>query len=38
MVYFCSPRKIKDYLVRAKLYPLEWDVGSRKFNKSRCEL
>ena len=28
----------KDYLVRAKPYPLERNVGSRKCNKSRCEV
>ena len=38
MVSFCSTRKIKDYLVRAKLYRLEQNVGSRKCNKSRCKV
>ena len=38
MVSFRSAKKIKDYLVRAKLYPLERDLGSRKGNKSRCEV
>ena len=38
MVSFGSARKIRDYLVRAKLYPLEQNVGSRKCNKSRCEV
>ena len=38
MVSFRSARKIKDYLVRAKLYPLQRNVGSRKCNKSRCEV
>ena len=28
----------KDYLVRAKPYPLERNVDSRKCNKSRCEV
>ena len=33
MASFRSARKIKDYLVIAKLYLLEQNVGSRKFNK-----
>ena len=37
MVSFRSARKIKDYIVRAKPYPLERYVGSRKCSKSRCE-
>ena len=38
MVAFCSARKLKDYLVRVKLYPLEWNLGFRKCNKSRCKV
>ena len=38
MVSFRSARKIKDYIVRAKPYPLERYVGSRKCGKSRCEV
>ena len=38
MVSSRSARKIRDYLVRAKLYPLERNVGSRKCNKRRCEV
>ena len=38
MVAFRSSRKIKDYLARAKRYPLEWNVGSRKWNKSSSEV
>ena len=38
MVSFRSARKIRDYLVRGKLYPLEQNVGSGKCNKSRCEV
>ena len=38
MVSFRSARKIKDYLVRAKPYPLEWNIGSRKCNKIRSEV
>ena len=38
MVSFRSARKIKDYLVTAKLYPLERNVGSTKCNKSTCEV
>ena len=37
-VSFRSSKKIKDYLVRAKLYPLERNAGSRKCNKSSREL
>ena len=33
-----SVRKIKDYLVRAKIYPLERNIGSRKFNKIKCQV
>ena len=35
---FKSARKISSYLVRAKLYPLERNVGSEKCRKSRCEV
>ena len=35
MVSFCSARKIRDYLVRCKLYLLERNVCSRKCKKSR---
>ena len=38
MVSFGSARKIRDYHVRAKVYPLEQNAGSRKCNKSRCEV
>ena len=38
MVSFRSARKIKDYIVRAKPYPLERYVVSRKCSKSRCEV
>ena len=38
MVSFRSPRKISSYLVRAKLYPLDRIVGSKKCGKSRCEV
>ena len=34
MVSFRSARKIKAYLVRAKLYPLERNVGSRNLTKA----
>ena len=30
MIYFRSTRKLNSYLVRAKLYLLEWTVGSCK--------
>ena len=35
---FRIARKIKGYLVRAKFYPLQQNVGSRKCNKSRWEV
>ena len=38
MVSFRSARKISSYLVRAKLYPLERTVGSKKCGKSRCNV
>ena len=38
MIFFHSARTVKDYLVRAKLYPLKPDERSKKFNKSRCEV
>ena len=38
MIFFHSARTVKDYLVRAKLYPLKPDEGSKKINKSRCEV
>ena len=38
MVSFRSARKIKNYIVRTELYPLQGNVGSRKCSKSRCEV
>ena len=38
MVSFRTPLKIKSYLVRAKLYPLKKNVGSRKSGKKRREV
>ena len=38
MVSFRTSRKLSSYLVRAKLYPLERTVGSRKCSKNRCEV
>ena len=35
---FRSARKFKDSLVRAKLHPIEKNIGSRKCNKIRCEV
>ena len=37
MILFRTPRKISSYLVRAKLYPLERIVESRKCGK-KCEV
>ena len=36
MVSFRSARKVSNYLVRAKVYPLQRAVGSFKCKKSRC--
>ena len=36
MISFRSSRKLRSYLVRAKLYPTERVVGSFKCNKPRC--
>ena len=38
MVSFRTSRKLSSYLVRAKLYPLERTVCSRKCSKKRCEV
>ena len=38
IVSYRSPRKIRTYLVRAKLYPLKRKVCSEKCGKSRCEV
>ena len=35
---FWSSRKISTSLVKAKLYPVEGMVGSKRFGKSRCEV
>ena len=38
MISFRSARKLNNYLVRAKAYPIERTVGSFKFNKKCCEI
>ena len=38
MVSFHCVRKIRDYLAKAKIYPLEQNGGSKKYKKSRCEV
>ena len=38
MVSFRSSKKLKNFLVRAKLPPLEKQRGSRKCGKSRCQV
>ena len=38
VVSYRSARKISSYLVRAKLFPLEINVGSEKCDKSRIEV
>ena len=35
---FRSARKISTYLVKAKLFPVEGMVGSKKCGKSRCQV
>ena len=35
MIPFRNAQNLSSYLVRAKLYPYEKTVGSRKFNKKR---
>ena len=37
IIYFRSARKLSNYLVRAKIYPVERPVGSFKCGKKRCE-
>ena len=38
MVSFRSARKLSSYLVRAKIYPLQRDIGSCKCGKKRCQV
>ena len=38
MITFRSTRKLSSYMVRAKLYPLERNVGSCKCYRKRCEV
>ena len=38
IVSFRTSQKLSSYLVRAKLYPLERTVGSRKCSKKRCKV
>ena len=38
IVSYRSARKIKDYIVRSKLYPLERKVGSYRCGNSRCHV
>ena len=38
MISFRCSRKIKNYIVRAKLYPAERTVRSYKCGKKRCEV
>ena len=38
LVSFNSAWKLRSYLVRTKLYPLQRAVGSFKRNKPRCEV
>ena len=38
MITFKSARKLSSYIVRAKLYPLERFVGSKKCNGNRCDV
>ena len=38
MVSFQGARKLSSYLVRAKVYPLEYKVGSWGCGKKRCQI
>ena len=38
MISFCSARKLSNYLVRAKMYPIEKIVGSKNCGNKRCEV
>ena len=38
MVSFRGVRKLKTYILRAKLYPLHRKIGSKKCVKNRCEV
>ena len=38
IVSYRSARKIKNYIVRSKLYPIERKVGSSRCGNSRCEV
>ena len=38
MISFHSARKLRNYLVRAKMYPIEKIVGSRNCSSKRCEV
>ena len=38
MISFRSARRLSSYLVRAKLYPTERNVGSYKHGRTRCEV
>ena len=38
MVSFRGARKLGGHLVRAKLYPIEWSVGSFKCSGKRCQV
>ena len=37
MISFCSARKLSNYLLRAKMYPIERIVGSKNCGSKRCE-
>ena len=38
VVSYKSSRKLRMYLVRAKVYPLKRSVGSKKCNRARCQI
>ena len=38
MITFCSARKLSNYLVRAKMYPIERTVGCKNCGSKRCEV
>ena len=38
MISFHSARKLSDYLLRPKMYPVDRSVGSKNYKSKRCEV
>ena len=38
MISFCSARKLSNYLLRPKMYPIDRNVRSKNCNSKRCEV